>query len=137
MVEAAWTPFTQAVITVPSEASEHEFDWIGRGVPVEIDVAKGAGGGKDGGESVLVGTGAVEVLKSPPVIVVNAVGLGERTGISLEGMDGCKSVLVAIGAVEVLKAPPVIVVNVVGVGERTGISLVGVGDGMGVAANSA
>ena len=97
VVDAAWIPFTQAVITVPSEAGEHEFNWIGRGVAVGIDVDEG----------------------------------------TVVGMEGYKSVLVAKGAVEVLKAPPVIVVNVVGVGERTGISLVGVGDGMGVAANSA
>ena len=65
--EAAWTPLTQAVITVPSEAGEHELGRAGRGVPVGVNVGKG----------VLVGIGAVEVLKSPPVNVVNAVALGE------------------------------------------------------------
>ena len=91
-MEAAWTPFTQAVITVPLEAGEHEFDWIGREVTVGIDVAKGSVEGKDGGKSVLAGVGAVEVLKAPPVIVVNAVGLGERTGISLVGVGDGMSV---------------------------------------------
>ena len=61
-------------------------------MPEGIDVARGAVGGRDGVKSVLVGTGAVEVLKAPPVIVVDAVGLGERTGISPVGVGDGTSV---------------------------------------------